>query len=281
MSNIQFYNDIMALHKEVTGSCILNNIKFPDGRTKKFLVDCGLFQETEHSELNSILPFDASSIDFVIVTHNHIDHIGRLPLLVKNGFRGSIYMSKTTAKLLPHALGDSYKVLATRAKLSGMPQLYTQKDVEMTLNQVQPQDYEKNFKIGESIKVTFFMNGHLPGAIIPLVRIHCPSSGEKTYKDINLLFSGDYNSKNMFFDVNPVPSWVREMPLTMVLESTYGDMDSSEIKYVFEDNILNAISKGKDLILPVFSLGRAQEIMYVLRNLQDSGKLDKNIVIWL
>ena len=83
----RFYVDVMALHNEVTGSCIMNTIKFPDGSTKKVLIDCGLFQEMEYSDLNKSLPFKAEDIDYVVVTHNHVDHTGRLPLLVSNGYR--------------------------------------------------------------------------------------------------------------------------------------------------------------------------------------------------
>jgi len=125
----QLYVDIMALHPEVTGSCILLIVKLPNGCTKRLLVDCGLFQECDYSQLNRYLPFDCSSIDYVLVTHNHVDHTGRLPLLVKNGYRGPIFMTDTTAKLLPLALEDSYKVLRNKAKMAHEPQLYLDSDV--------------------------------------------------------------------------------------------------------------------------------------------------------
>ena len=96
----RLYMDIMALNNEVTGSCTFPIIKFPDGTTKRILLDCGLFQEIEYSELNAKFPFDPENIDHVLITHNHVDHTGRLPFLVKCGYRGDIHMSYTTSKLI-------------------------------------------------------------------------------------------------------------------------------------------------------------------------------------
>ena len=281
MGKTDFYAHIMTVHKEVTGSCIMTDIKFPNGRSKKLLVDCGLFQEQAYSDQNKSLPFDASNIDYVLVTHNHVDHTGRLPFLVRSGYTGDIHMSNTTAKLLPYALGDSYKVLSTRAKLSNEPKLYTDSDVELTLRKVKAHNFEESFYLDENLKVTFFMNGHLPGAVIILLQIkyrNDPSG--KRYEDINILYTGDYSPKNIFFDVKPLPKWIYKLPITIVQESTYGDMDSTSIERVFERNVLTALEDGKDVVIPVFSLGRAQEIMYTLKYLQDQDKLDKSIPIY-
>lgn len=283
----RFYIDIMALHDEVTGSCILNIIKFPDGTTKRLLVDCGLFQEAEYSELNTRLPFDAYNIDYVVVTHNHVDHTGRLPLLVKNGYRGNIHMSNTTAKLISNALSDSYKVLKNKAKMANEPQLYSDGDVDETLKLVRGHNYEETIHLTDSteknkdIKLTFFMNGHLPGAIIALMQVKYRDDSGKHYEDINLLFTGDYNNKNIFFDVKPVAKWVHQLPVSIIQESTYGNMDSTQIEYVFEKNVLSAIAQGKEVVVPVFSLGRAQEIMYILKTWQMQGKLSTDIPIYL
>lgn len=85
--------------------------KLSEWRKTRFIVDCGLFQESDYSQYNASFPFNAENIEFCVVTHNHVDHTGRLPLLVKKGFTGEIYTSKATAILLPLALADSYKVL--------------------------------------------------------------------------------------------------------------------------------------------------------------------------
>lgn len=264
-----FYVDIMAAHPEVTGSCLLTIVKFPNGKTTKFIVDCGLFQEREHEELNSGLLFDAESLDFCLVTHNHVDHTGRLPLLVKNGFYKSIYATETTCKLLPNALEDSLKVLADVAKRKNEKALYNETDFSRTLSLLKPCPFFEPVEITDHIKVTFLSNGHLIGASMILVQISYPEQ-----EDINLLFTGDYNNKNIFFDVLPVPDWVKKLQLTVIQESTYGDMDSSEIENVFKGNLIKCLNNSGTAIIPVFSLGRAQEILYYLKVMEEEGLIN-------
>ena len=276
----RFYADIMAMHNEVTGSGILIIVKYPDNTTERVLIDCGLFQESAYSSLNNSFPFTPSNIDHVIITHNHVDHTGRLPLLVKNGYKGYINMSQVTTSFIRYALEDSYKVLRSKAKMANTYPIYSYADVEETFHLVKGHPFEETFSLGNNIKLTFFSNGHLPGAVVGLLQISYTTYTQKHYDDINILFTGDYNNKNMFFDVRSLPSWVTALPLTIIQEATYGNMDSTNIEYVFEKNILDAIQERKNIIIPVFSLGRSQEIMYLLRNLQDSGKLDPNIPIY-
>lgn len=95
----RFYVDIMAMHEEVTGSCNLAIVKFPNGETLRFVTDCGLFQERKYDELNNALPFDPEKVDFCLITHTHVDHIGRLPYMVKKGFYRPIYVTETTNKI--------------------------------------------------------------------------------------------------------------------------------------------------------------------------------------
>ena len=272
----RFYVDIMAVHQEVTGSCNLVIAKFPDNETVRFVVDCGLFQERQYDGLNEELPFNSENIDFCLVTHNHVDHIGRLPFMVKNGYSKTIYATESTCKLLPLALHDSFKVLNDLAKRKHVKCLYNETDVEDTIKLLEPCRYNETIKIGERVKVTFFMNGHLIGASIILVQISYPGC-----EDINLLFSGDYKGNNMFFDVNPIPKWVTKLPLTLIQESTYGNMDSHEIKETFKENIKEYMEKDGNVLTLVFSLGRSQEILYELKKMQEEGELDVNIPIYL
>ena len=112
-------------------------------------------------------------------------------------------------------------------------------------------------------------------AALILIQISYPEQD-----DINLLFTGDYNNKNGFFDVPSLPSEVLKMPITIMQESTYGDTDSIQVTPCFEENLLSQISKNGTIIIPVFSLGRSQEILYFLKKLQDDGKLDISIPIY-
>ena len=275
-SKERFYADIMALQPEVTGSCNLVIIKYPNGESTKFITDCGLFQERDYQEYNRSFPFDSDNIDFVLVTHNHVDHVGRLPLLDKNGYGGKIYTSKQTEIFLPLALYDSHKVLKDIAKRNHVKPLYDETNVANTLRKVVGCDYEQPIYVDKNIKATFFKNGHLIGAALILVQISYPG-----YEDINILFTGDYNNQNIFFDVPNLPDWVLDLPLTIVQESTYGYMESTEIKPEIQNNIMSCIAKGKTALCMVFSLGRCQEILYMLKCMQKTGKISSEVPIYL
>ena len=146
----------------------------------------------------------------------------------------------------------------------------------MTLRHRCPVPYYETIRINENIKVTFLVNGHLMGAALILVQIVYPGC-----EDINILFTGDYNNKNMFFDVPEIPDWILDLPLTIVQESTYGDMDSTDINPCFEKNVCECLRAEGTVVAPVFSLGRAQEILYIIKKMQERGLIDVNIPIYL
>lgn len=217
MQRNKLYVDLMALHPEVTGSCNFNVAKFDTEGSLRYIVDCGLFQEREHDDLNKSFPFDASLLNFGVITHNHIDHTGRMPLLAKQGFNGKFYMTETTSKLVPLALEDSHKVLRDVAKRKHVQPLYEETDVFKALSMIRGCKYNEPIQVSPSIKITFLQNGHLMGAASVLLQISYEG------QDINWLFAGDYNNKNMFFDVPQIPQYIRDMPLNIVQEATYGD----------------------------------------------------------
>lgn len=270
------YADIIAFHPEVTGSCILCIIKYKSGEKIKFVVDCGLFQEPKYVELNKYLPVKPEELDFVLVTHNHIDHIGRLPYLVKEGFYKNIYTTNVTKILMEPALNDTCKVLKNLAKRNNQSPLYKGEDVEKTLSLVKGCDFEQTIEVVPNVKVTFFKNGHLLGAALILVQISSPYE-----EDINLLFTGDYRKENTFFKVPDLPEWLLDLPITIIQESTYGEQNSSEIYHCFVNNIYQATQEEKDIVIPVFSLGRAQEVAYSLRTMQDFELLSTEYPIYL
>ena len=272
----RLYVDIMSAHPEVTGSCILCVVKYQTGEKIKFVVDCGLFQEEKYDMLNTSLPFKPEELDFILVTHNHIDHIGRLPYLQKQGFFRNIYTTSETRKLMKPALENSCKVLGELAQRNNTKPLYDNINVEETLHHIQGCDFEVTKEVIPDVKVTFFKNGHLPGAALILVQISYIHS-----EDINILFTGDYNKKNVFFDVPELPDWVLELPLIIVQESTYGNTNSTEISKTFEIEISEAVRQNKNIVIPVFSLGRAQETLYLLKQMQDSKKIRADYPIYL
>ena len=278
-----FSGDISAENRNVTGSLNKISVHRKEGDVH-FLVDCGIYypekkdeDEVERNKNYDDFTFKPANIDFLLLTHVHADHCGRIPLLYQKGFYKEVYCSPDTAHMLSFALRDGAKVMAINAKRDEQKPLYGMEDVERALREVNPKEFGETFEPCDGVKVTFFKNAHLIGAATILVQIE--SDGNE---NINLLFLGDYHKENIFFDVPELPEWVRKLPLHVITESTYGMVDSKDTDVpVFCDNIANWIKEGrKTIIIPSLSLGRFQQIAYVLKTMQDNQTLDPNIPIW-
>ena len=129
----RFRYEITSLNPEVTGSCHLITVHYPDGRMTNFIVDSGLYQEAEYSHLNDRkLPFSCEKIKFVLITHNHADHMGRLPYLVRSGFQGPIYATTETTRLMKTALHDSFGILKDEAERRKRKPPYDETDLQRT-----------------------------------------------------------------------------------------------------------------------------------------------------
>ena len=276
-SRYKFSVDISVKNRSVTGSCIMITAHRVDGDIK-FLVDCGIYQGEEDYDEKNYAKFDfkPENLDFLLVTHVHADHTGRVPLLFKRGYYRKTYCTEDTANLLKYALPDDEKIISMNAKRYNVKPLYEERDVEQALRSIESKQFDESFEPCEGVRVTFFKNAHLIGAATILVQISSYSN-----EDINLLFLGDYNTKNMFFDVGDLPEWVKELPLHVICESTYGHVDSADVRVpVFQNNISKFIETGKKtIVIPTLSLGRYQEIAYVLKEMQTKGMLSPSIPI--
>ena len=266
-----FYVDITSAGPEVTGSCIHCHVHYPDSTTTDFAVDCGTFQERKYDRLNYNFAFDPKELSFLLVTHAHIDHIGRIPFLVKKGFTGPIYCTKDTNIIMDFSLHNSVHIVKSNSKRSGFDSLYVLDDVDSALLQVKPIPINSFVQVDNHIRAYFLTNGHLVGAATILVQIFF-----ENFQPINIIFGGDYNDTNMFFDVPELPEWIRKLPATIITESTYGYMNSNQIVYNFEDNIVQFFKKNPSgiVVIPTFSL-RTHEIVGKVNMMQRCGLMNQ------
>jgi len=252
----------------VTGSKYLLEV----GRLR-VLVDCGLFQGLKQLRLKnwSKLPIDPASVDAVILTHAHIDHSGYLPLFVRNGFAGKVYCTYGTRDLCEILLPDSAHLQEEEARFANkygfskhhpaLP-LYTRDDALKALSLLSPVDFEQEVHLGDGATFTMTPNGHILGSAF--VRI---SDGKKS-----IVFSGDIGRPQHL--LMNAPAVIKQADY-LVLESTYGDRthDKTDPKIKLADTINRTIKRGGKVIVPVFAVGRAQEILYAIHLLKAEGKI--------
>lgn len=255
---------------EVTGSCIQCIVHYPNHTSTLFAVDCGTFQEREYDNLNYCFSFEPKELEFLLVTHAHIDHIGRIPFLVKKGFSGPIYCTNDTKQIMDFSLRNSVHIVKSNAGKKGYEPLFVSEDVANAMLQVRGIPINSFVKIDDHIRAYFFTNGHLIGAATILVQIFY-----ENLQPINIIFGGDYNDRNMFFDVSKLPEEIRKLPVTIFTEATYGYMNSDEVDYCFEDNLVQFYKEHPDgiVVIPTFAL-RTHEIVKTVSSMQQCGLIN-------
>lgn len=248
--------------ESVTGSC---HLIVTD--QYKILLDCGLFQGGDEAEtLNEDFPFDPEEIDFVLLSHAHIDHSGRIPLLVKRGFRGKIYCTDSTADLLDIMLRDSGYIHEKEAEWknkknlrTGNPliePLYTVKDAEIALKYVTPVLYDQLLVLNDKIRAVFNDAGHVLGSAIIEV---FAEEDDDIYK---LVFSGDLGLKGK--SILRDPTIIKKADY-LVMETTYGDRVHAPNADCIDnliDVIMRTTCKGGTVIIPSFAVGRTQDLIF-------------------
>lgn len=260
--NLHFY----GAARTVTGSCFL----LENG--EKLLIDCGMFQGSVEKRNYRDFSFDPSEIDFLALTHSHLDHIGLLPKLVKEGFNGEIYTTKATQDIAKYMLYDAAKIQEEEAHSQskkkarrGRPPLeplYTSEDVEDCLKlKWRSIDYGERFHFGNT-SIKFHRAGHVLGSAFIEV-----DSGKK------FIFSGDLGEEDKLIIKDP------EYPPQanyLIVESTYGDRNHKSVDESIEelrDTINQTFNAGGNVLIPSFALERTQEILYVLNMLFRQGEI--------
>jgi len=274
---IQFY----GAAKTVTGSCHILHI---NGKT--ILLDCGLYQGRGEKEFaNEEFDFNPKEVDYVILSHAHIDHSGRLPLLYKMGFRGDILSTEATKDLCNIMLPDSGHIHESevewknkkrkRQGLKTLEPLYTVKLAESSLTLFKAFSYDEMIDVFDGLKIRFRDAGHLLGSAIVELYIT-----EKDQEEIKLVYSGDLGNLNKSIIKDPT---IINHTDYLIIETTYGDRFHPEIKEDLKQLlkiIKETFARGGNVIIPSFAVGRTQEILYELNKYVENEDL-KDISVYI
>jgi len=262
--------------REVTGSC--HRIETEAG---SLLLDCGLIQggPERHERNRGPFPFSPKELKAVVLSHAHIDHTGRLPLLVKSGFEGPIFATSPTAELCRIMLTDSGRIQEEDARwkikrlkkkgkdASWVKPLYTEEDALRTLDQIRPVDFHREYEVDGMGTVVYHLAGHILGAGV--VELTVGKGADRR----RILFSGDLGVEGARL-LGPPESVQR--PDYLLMESTYGNRQREETEDRTEQlfKILErTLDRGGKVIIPSFAVGRAQEVMARINDLVESGRL--------
>ena len=253
----------------VTGSC-----HCLEANGKKILIDCGLQQGRDEVD-NGSLPFHAGEIDYVLVTHAHIDHTGRIPMLIKQGFQGRILTTRLTAQLMDIMLQDSAHIQESDAEYqnrknlrAGRPvvePLYTVEDALRVKEFLTTCEYGEKVDLCEGVSVECIDAGHLLGSAS--MKLTVTEGGEMR----TIVFSGDIG--NVDQPIIRDPQFFHQADF-VVMESTYGNRNHTEV-WSYTDELAQIIDetlgKGGNVVIPSFAVGRTQELLYFIRQIKDEN----------
>lgn len=254
--------------EEVTGSCFLLETS-----KAKILVDAGMKQGERMCVMRSLDPFgfDVTKIDAVVVTHAHFDHTGRLPELVKLGYRGPIYSTAPTKSLTDIILEDSLKIMAENAERCGDPVPYTAEDKQLAMSLMRGIGYHTEFEVAPGVKAMFHDAGHILGSAF--ISLDIEEEIQESGKPLRVVFSGDVGNERI--PILPETEPIHRADV-VVCESTYGNSlhEPAEMrKTMLAEFAKKVLGRGGSLVIPAFSIERTQELLYEL----DTLLLEKQI----
>jgi len=261
--------------------CVTGSKYLVEAAGKKLLVDCGLFQGTDDlKERNwNPLPVDPKTIDYLVLTHAHLDHTGWLPVLVRDGYNKTIYANPATIELTAILLKDSGHLQeeetqdAQKHKWSKHPQpraLYTSDEVEPVLRLLRPMPRNGGFDISAEFHIESYDAGHILGSSSLELTIH--ENGRKKV----MVFSGDIGRYDQPILNDPVPPVTKQIDV-LLCESTYGDREHEvgDPLQVLGDIVNRVVKRGGSIVIPAFAIGRTQTFMYYLRQLENLQRVPK------
>jgi metallo-beta-lactamase family protein len=267
----------------VTGSCHLVQVG-----GKQVLIDCGMFQGSHDLDEENAdhFGFEPRDVDILLLTHAHLDHCGRIPLLVKKGFRGEIVTTNATRELAKLVLMDAASLQVEEAKhksrrhqRKGEPPpapLYDVPDVLDTMERFgRTARYDAPIELADGIRVTFGNAGHILGSAWALLEVE--EQGERK----RLLFSGDMGNREKPILNPPTPAPPADY---VIMESTYGDRAHKSLGDSVEElkeAILDTLERGGNVVIPTFALERAQDLLYFLRELEEKKELPRYLSVFL
>jgi len=275
MAKLTFYGAVNG----VTGSAYLLETD-----SSRVLLECGLVQGSREAEKanDAPFPFDVDSIDAMVLSHAHLDHSGRIPKLVADGYRGRVFMTRPTRELLDIMLKDAAYLemrdtewknqRRRRAGKEDLQPLFTLEDVEQALKQCQGIDYQQRHKVADGVEICYRDAGHILGSAI--VEIYISEQGVER----KLVFSGDLGNSEAALLRDPD---IVDSADVLLLESTYGDRDHRPMQETldeFERVVTEASENGGNILIPSFAIGRTQEIIFRLGQMYQAGKLKQQAI---
>ncbi len=253
----------------VTGAnFIIENIpNSPDEKVTRIMVDCGIYQGGDDADDKNREDFtyDPSSVDVLVLTHAHADHLGRIPKLVRDGFSGKIYSTKATAELAKIMFADSLKIMTHKANHDGIEPIYDELDVKRSLSLFKEIPFHSNVVLGSGFSFSLHIAGHILGSAMVKIK----------YGNKKMLFTGDLgNSPDPLLKNTEIIDDVDYM----LIESVYGDRNHEERRErisKLKSAILEIMATKGILMIPSFALERTQNILYILNDLIESGDIPR------